>query len=678
MSAGGIGNAKGIVGATAAVWAALLVTACRSAPAAGEPADQLPAARANPASVNCGTQGGTLSIQRRGDGGEYGICLFEDNRQCEEWALLRGDCPPGGLKVTGYVTPAARYCAITGWQYRVTGEANTEHEQGECAFGNGETCDAWEYFDGKCTPATGGGRQTYSDPFAYCAAVGTVDLPDERWAGPSLPDVVIQGLIQQGVVAPDAPLEFQQHAVWRCMDGVLVACHFGANLPCLERADTSRTPTVVAAEFCAANPAAEAIPAFVTGRATVYGWGCAEGKPVVLEEIFHADGRGFLAELWHRVTRPEPEADPSTSSLSDIKISHNGRLALLPIDPDNVDPTRELIQSGRFESHGVSVALYEPVGLLPQLLVSGEPDAVESFVKTAREMFVDTGRKHLIAISARLTQLTDSEIRDLGINLFPNSITYSGLLTKDVGWPWDGSIDIEVNQSGAGNILVADESLGLGKALVASQVFTPNGVKAEISDVQHEPIFSIDNYGNVQTDYEDLETTIEVTPVVIDFDPVARVASRVRLDITVKVSLISGEKRTGDVTAPQYSDKSFVTTRVFPADGRTYLVGSFVSDSNIKSRSGVPFLSKIPLVKYLFTQKSTTKSRSYALLTIGVDVLPDDLSSDELLRLQRGSTQPAASTNARTKEKEKDLEDIPAILDQALAPPAPPEPGKAP
>jgi putative hemolysin len=40
---------------------------------------------ANPASENCLTQGGTLSIQERGDGSQYGICLFEDNRQCEEW-----------------------------------------------------------------------------------------------------------------------------------------------------------------------------------------------------------------------------------------------------------------------------------------------------------------------------------------------------------------------------------------------------------------------------------------------------------------------------------------------------------------------------------------------------------------------------------------------------------------
>ena len=51
---------------------------------------------ANPASVNCVQQEGTLSIERRPDGGEYGVCVFADNYQCEEWALLRGECPRRG------------------------------------------------------------------------------------------------------------------------------------------------------------------------------------------------------------------------------------------------------------------------------------------------------------------------------------------------------------------------------------------------------------------------------------------------------------------------------------------------------------------------------------------------------------------------------------------------------
>jgi len=109
---------------------------------------------ANPASENCINQGGKLVIEKRGDGGEYGICLFEDNRQCEEWAMLRGNCPVGGIKVTGYVTPAAQYCAITGGVYTITADSNMENEQGECSFKNGEKCDVWEYYKGKCSPSS--------------------------------------------------------------------------------------------------------------------------------------------------------------------------------------------------------------------------------------------------------------------------------------------------------------------------------------------------------------------------------------------------------------------------------------------------------------------------------------------------------------------------------------------
>ena len=71
--------------------------------------------------------------------------------QCEEWALLRGDCPVGGIKVTGYVTPAAAYCAITGGEYAETGNSGQDDEQGTCTFKNATTCDAWDYYNGTCS-----------------------------------------------------------------------------------------------------------------------------------------------------------------------------------------------------------------------------------------------------------------------------------------------------------------------------------------------------------------------------------------------------------------------------------------------------------------------------------------------------------------------------------------------
>jgi uncharacterized protein len=126
-----------------------LAAACLGASAQGQtpPAPQL----ANPASVRCVEKGGTLHIERRPDGGQYGVCIFTDNYQCEEWAMFRGDCPAGGLRVTGYTTPAARYCAITGGRYTVVANSGAADEQGACALPGGKACEAKAYFAGACS-----------------------------------------------------------------------------------------------------------------------------------------------------------------------------------------------------------------------------------------------------------------------------------------------------------------------------------------------------------------------------------------------------------------------------------------------------------------------------------------------------------------------------------------------
>ncbi|MBD3363496.1 DUF333 domain-containing protein [Candidatus Dojkabacteria bacterium] len=49
---------------------------------------------ANPASVYCKENGGTLEIIYKGDG-SYGVCVFDDGSECEEWAFYEGECEKG-------------------------------------------------------------------------------------------------------------------------------------------------------------------------------------------------------------------------------------------------------------------------------------------------------------------------------------------------------------------------------------------------------------------------------------------------------------------------------------------------------------------------------------------------------------------------------------------------------
>lgn len=149
--------------------------------------------------------------------------------------------------------------------------------------------------------AQSGDKTTYDDPFAYCAAIGTIDAPEARYTGPKMPVSIVQAMLAKGIIVPDAPPEFQQNAVWRCMDARVWVCHFGANLPCLEKADPSQTPTTEMKDFCKANPDVEAIPAAVTGRATVYEWRCTSGTAEIARQVFHADPQGYLTEFWYEL-----------------------------------------------------------------------------------------------------------------------------------------------------------------------------------------------------------------------------------------------------------------------------------------------------------------------------------------------------------------------------------------
>jgi putative hemolysin len=47
---------------------------------------------ANPASMYCETQGYTLEIRTDEEGNQYGVCVFPDGSECEEWAFFRGEC----------------------------------------------------------------------------------------------------------------------------------------------------------------------------------------------------------------------------------------------------------------------------------------------------------------------------------------------------------------------------------------------------------------------------------------------------------------------------------------------------------------------------------------------------------------------------------------------------------
>jgi putative hemolysin len=91
---------------------------------------------ANPASVYCEGLGYELEL-RSDETGSYGVCIFPDGSECEEWDFLAGRC---GQEHS--------YCAQQGFLI----EAEEESNIGKCVFTDGSFCMELDYFEGRCVP----------------------------------------------------------------------------------------------------------------------------------------------------------------------------------------------------------------------------------------------------------------------------------------------------------------------------------------------------------------------------------------------------------------------------------------------------------------------------------------------------------------------------------------------
>jgi putative hemolysin len=134
-----------------------------------EPESGLP----NPAAVYCDEQGGTVDIRTDAEGNQYGICVFADGSECDEWDFYRGDCVPGDVPAgeTGIANPASVYCVEQG--------GTLDLESGMCTFPDGSQCEEWAFFRGECSPggeaaegASLGGMEIPNPASAYCIEVG--------------------------------------------------------------------------------------------------------------------------------------------------------------------------------------------------------------------------------------------------------------------------------------------------------------------------------------------------------------------------------------------------------------------------------------------------------------------------------------------------------------------------
>lgn len=144
--------------------------------------------------------------------------------------------------------------------------------------------------------AAGAARAADDGLAAQCARMRNDDTV--RGYQPSLHAALAGAFARLFPAAPSPPDQraVEAGAHIRCMDGRLLACFTGANLPCGKMNRSRDNPG--ARKFCRDNPDAGGVPAFATGHDTIYRYRCVSGDPRIDGTLFSLDPRGFAAELW--------------------------------------------------------------------------------------------------------------------------------------------------------------------------------------------------------------------------------------------------------------------------------------------------------------------------------------------------------------------------------------------
>lgn len=126
----------------------------------------------------------------------------------------------------------------------------------------------------------------FTDPFAYCAAVGTIDYVDGRYTGPVLVPEIAEALHIPATSARD-------RVRWRCASGTVMACTSYGWPIC----DTTPDATEMLA-FCQRNPE---VSRLLAPNGT---WACKAGRPVIPDDAsWPVDDRGFLPKAWQAVMK---------------------------------------------------------------------------------------------------------------------------------------------------------------------------------------------------------------------------------------------------------------------------------------------------------------------------------------------------------------------------------------
>ncbi len=171
--------------------------------------------------------------------------------------------------------------------------------------------------------------------------------------------------------------------------------------------------------------------------------------------------------------------------------------------------------------------------------------------------------------------------------------------------------------------LSALESTGEGKIISSPKVTTLDGETATIEQGEQIPYTIIDADGVATTSFKDATLKLEVTPTLTP-------AGRISIVVKANNDYADWEINTATglrVENPPINTSSVESTIVV-RDGDTIVVGGVYKTIMAETTAGVPWLSEIPVLGWLFKYKTVSKDKRELLIFITPRVIKDADSGD--------------------------------------------------
>jgi type IV pilus assembly protein PilQ len=227
-----------------------------------------------------------------------------------------------------------------------------------------------------------------------------------------------------------------------------------------------------------------------------------------------------------------------------------------------------------------------------------------------------------VMIEARIVEATSSFTRDLGVqwglHYKDGSASFAGINTVDTGF--GGAVSSAgPGSSGAGGIglgmsfgkltsnvqldmrLAAAATIGQVKIISTPKVVTLNNKAAKISQGQSIPYQTTSAEGT-KTEFVEAALTLEVTP-------------HITADGAVSMKIKASNNSPGAGSPPPINKKE-ATTELVVTNGETTVIGGIYVDSDTETDTGIPFLSDIPLLGWMFKSNAKQKTKTELLIFI--------------------------------------------------------------